>query len=157
MKSKHKTAFLIDSKGNRWKWNCGWWHVNTKGKAQNQTRALGHLEFKRNIKLLDPEDPKQREVLHGMDRPNRHWRRMTARELYVHDLFGNVYLLASDGCHAVVETMLGEREYVCFENLTEYTGIALPKRGAAAKESTAKAKRQSQVLELVNKYMALKA
>ena len=148
LQMKVKT-FTIDTKGNRWTWNCGWWLVDKNGKPKRtQRKPLGHVEFARNITILDPSDKKQREVLHGMDKPGRFWRRRVNRELMHHDLFGSCYVLASDGCHAVIE-VLGEHKYVCFENLSEPIGVPLAPRAKAtpkAKETTAKKVKVNQLL-----------
>jgi hypothetical protein len=146
-----KTATTIDTKGNRWVWNCGWWHVDKHGKPLNQVRPLGHAQFRRAVTILKAGTPKAKEVLHGMDRPGRAWRRFVERDSWVHELFGSCYLLASDGCHAVIETLDGEHKYVCFENLSENTGIALPPRGGKDKPATEK--RKKVVSSLLAKYM----
>jgi hypothetical protein len=128
-------ATAIDIHSNRWQWNCGWFRVDKDGVPIEPHKArTGHLAFRKHIKLPKPKDKATREVLHGMDRPGRAWRRLLGGDLYTHSQFGNCYMLATDGCHAVIETVVGDREYVCFENLTEYTGVALPPRPSLAKE-----------------------
>ena len=115
---------------------------------------MGHLEFRRAIQLLDPADRKSRPVLHAMDRPGRPWRRLIGRVVYEHQLFGNVILLATDGCHAVVETVDGEREKVCFENLTEYVGVPVhPKLIKPAEEKKPKVREEKRKQE-VNSILA---
>lgn len=91
------------------------------------TKPLGHLAFRRAVTIANPAVKKDREVLHGMDKPGRFWRRHVTRHIMNHDQFGSVAVLATDGCHAVVE-VLGEHKYVCFENLSEPAGIPLPPR-----------------------------
>ena len=144
-------TFTIDNKGNRWMWSCGWWHVNKHGERINQRRPLGHLEFRRNVTLLNPAIRKDREVLHGMDKPGQPWRRHLDRELMHHDLFGSCYMLASDGCHAVVE-VLGEHKYVCFENLSEPIGVPLAPRASTPKSKETKEKKVK-VNQLLSKYL----
>lgn len=188
MKAKKQTALAIDTKGNRWKWNCGWYIVDENGEPLKtrqrkkkecwafkelpngsyrliltlerpdiRQQPMSHAEFRRNITILDPTDKKQREVLHGMDRPGRAWRRYVHREVMDHELFGSVYLLASDGCHAVIETQDGAHEYVCFENLSEKVGVPLPPRGKVEQERKTTEKRKEVVASLISKYMASKA
>ena len=156
---KKRNTFTIDTKGNRWVWNCGWYIVDkhgeplktrqrparkfytfysqhcsnkcvmteTKQRPDSRQQPMGRAEFERVVTLLDPSDKAQREILHGMDKPGQYWRRHVFRELMHHSLFGSCYMLASDGCHAIVE-VLGEHKKVCFENLSEPIGVPLPKR-----------------------------
>lgn len=189
MKNKRKTtALAIDTRGNRWKWNCGWYIVDESGEPK-RTRAkpikkwaglprldngiwkepgfsgskqrpdqrqqpLSHTQFRKAVKLLDPTDRKQREVLHGLDRPGRAWRRYVHREVMSHNLFGSVYLLASDGCHAIIETQDGDHEKVCFENLSEKIGVPLSPRSKAVKDAVSNEKKKAVVNSLIAKYMA---
>ena len=85
-----------------------------------------------------------------MDKPGRAWRRHVHRDLMHHDQFGSCYLLASDGCHAVIE-VLGEHKYVCFENLSEPIGVPLPPRATTPKTKEAKEKKVK-VNQLLAKY-----
>ena len=183
-----RRAFVIDAKGNRWVWNCGWFIVDKNGRplptrAKRRVRfihyyekpvtwaqgiaecsssiskqrpdirqqPMSHLEFRKNVTILKANTPKAKEVLHGMDKPGRAWRRFVDRDSWTHDLFGSCYLLATDGCHAVIETVDGDHEYVCFENLSENLGVPLPPRGAKAKPTTKK--REKVVSSLLAKYM----
>lgn len=149
---QHRTALTIDSKGNLWKWKCGWWRVDINGDILGNRPPLSHAIFRRNVKILDPKDKAQKEVLHAMDKPGRHWRRMITKELYSHELFGNCYLLASDGCHAIIETVDGDHEKVCFENLSEHIGVRPPPRPSDKAATSTKEKKAKVVESLFAKY-----
>lgn len=152
-------TYTIDSKGNRWVWNCGWYIVDKNGVSKRtQRKPLSHAEFKRCVTILNPGIKAQREVLHAMDRPGRAWRRFVDRDSWEHNEFGKVYLLASDGCHAVVETVDGEHVKVCFENLSEPKGVPLPPRIAKPKSERKKVavtETGLKITDMVSRYLSL--
>lgn len=155
MKSRKKErALVIDARGNKWVWDCGWLLCTNDGERKNNFKPLTHAVFRKSIELLDPGIPKHREVLHGMDRPGRAWRRFLNKEIMTHDQFGSVYVLASDGCHAVVEIHDGTHKDVCVENLSEHVGVPLPTRRGTHKAKTEHLDK-AKVNNLANKYMNL--
>jgi hypothetical protein len=152
---KPERAFAIDTNGARWAWNCGWRVVDLKGDpVRTQRTPLGHLAFRRAVTLVNPRNPAHREVLHGLDRPGRYWRRFLDSSAYDHPLFGSVYLLASDGCHAVIAIHDGTHKYVCFENLTERKPAPELRRPGEAKQRTV-TRQQAAVTDMVAKLLNL--
>jgi hypothetical protein len=155
-------TFTIDKDGRRWVWNCGWVMVDGKGRrTQPNKKPLGHATFRKHFPALDLGNKAQREVLHGMDKPGRMWRRCLNRTHWVHSEYGACYLLATDGCHAVIELPnSSEHKHVCFENLSEPVTITLPPRYTESKTKKTKTKREAGELTpsasaLLNKYLNL--
>lgn len=116
-------------------------------------QPLGHAEFRKAVKLVDPLVDTHREVLMGVDRPTREWRRVTSGQIWEHELFGHVKLLATDGCHAVVEDVDGMRIDVCFENLCEFKGVEMPHRYSETKQRN-QTKRREKMLADVDSLVA---
>jgi hypothetical protein len=115
MKAKDTKVGYIPGHGDSmWIWNCGWRcvvSVNNRLRIVSK-RVLGHAEFNK-LRTTFPIG-KEAEAIspasssafgrraHGGD-----WQRWLTEEkgrktVWEHDLFGEVYVLASDGVHAIV-------------------------------------------------------
>ena len=139
-KTKRSTAEAVAHNGDLWVWNCGW----SRRKDKHLARPLGHSTFRRAVQLLNHTQEDASTVLLGVDKPQRQWRRMTDNiSLMSHELYGNVKMLATDGCHAIVMSDEVGKKTVSFDSLTE-----LPTKGSfsSGKKIPRKPKMGSKVL-----------
>lgn len=120
-------GLVIDSRGNFWKWNCGWEMVDVKHNRVRSKRPLGHLEFNKSIKKATRTDLNKRFVRLGT-RPNGDWRRVVTEHvigtptLYVHPIYKHVEVVATDGVHAIVKNYYDKdqpHKEVMFNSLSE--------------------------------------
>jgi hypothetical protein len=124
--------FVIDQAGNSWTWNCGWYRVGDNGLKLDSKPPLGHVKFRRAIKLATAEQLGHTSFRHT--RPYGMWRRGYGR--VAHELFGNGELEMTDGLHAIVKFDDGLRQEVVLDNLRTI-GTRIPRMsGSATSKST---------------------
>lgn len=118
-----------------WEWNCGWrcYRTNpfTSALVEVSPRPLGHLAF-RALKLPNKHtftdaDHLSSTVALGRRATSDEWRRyitedIGGRTLYTHSEFGEGFIMATDGLHAIFKTNSNCPQVleVMFANLTEW-------------------------------------
>lgn len=133
-------TLVVDVNGGFWKWNCGWWLVDRRGRYRI-AKPLTHRQFKGVPKA---ERVRLDTLLNG-SRPYGEWRRycqdhrLGTPVLYHHERYKHVRILASDGVHAIVQNYYDStmpKHEVMFSNLTELK-ITETRKSMAHKEKNA--------------------
>jgi len=135
-------VYMTDTQGNAWYHNCGWYRLGEDGTKKDSKPPMGHLAFRRRIKLATPEQMES--TLFKYSRPWGQWRRGSGR--YMHPDFGNVNLFMTDGVHAVILLPDGSKEEVMYDNLLV---IGVPTKSRPAKDPSAKGKRQPKAEKVI--------
>ena len=131
-----------------WRWNMGWRAYKGSGTpdspilAEVSTKPLGHLEFSRlraSFPRMTPPSLSNSLTHLGRRSYSDDWRRWVTediarfRTLYTHPEFGEGFISASDGLHAIFTTneSLPRRVEVMFANLTEVRSVSVHKTPTA--------------------------
>lgn len=136
------------------------WVIAASGRRMSQVRFCpfcGFQALNEPAELETVEGSAEDVLTTPPDRPQRVWKRFSTPYRMEHFRFGNVYVHASDGCHAKVKSDLHKQLLtVCVENLQPIVGIpCLPKIGEEKKEKKKKEKKQVNIDEIIDKYSFL--
>lgn len=159
--SKRHLTLVPMADGRYWAWSCGWWLVDPDTRRVLSHRPLGHLAFRRLPKATR-ESINAHNVIFT-SRPTGDWRRWISDHTlgvptpFEHRLGGRhgitrlVWILATDGVHAIVQPYGCPKEpksTVHYTNLHEIKEAPIMPKRTKSNNPTKQSKRTAPVYSI---------